>query len=241
LDDYSSLQFTSEDLILCYSSFDSLFRNKTEILIEHKNVLPFYFIAQFLRNPYLLLICNKVTSTKSKHFSFTSEHLGDISIKQLPFMNNCNLIINHKSFEINSSHLSCISTKFHSIGNLVNHLIFSIPEEHLFCFESFLSIFKGSSFRFDEFDASSLIYLIDFFDLKSLLQFISDSLPLPSNIEESIEFLSKIYSKILGKHFQQSIDIVIDNFEKITIDQFLQISNEILLSVFLFTKTFIFK
>jgi hypothetical protein len=231
----NSLLFTLEELISSYSSFDSLFRNKTELLIEHKNISIFSFIAQSLRNFPLLQICNKVTSNTAETFSFTSEYLGDISIKQLSFINNFNLIINDKSFNINISYLSCISDKFHSLDKIENQLVCSIPEQHMLCFESFLSIFRGSLFHVDEFNLASLLYLIEYFDLKSLLQFISNSTPLPSNIENSIEFLSNSKCQLLEKHFQQSIDILIENIKEIRIEQYLQIPNENLL--FLFTSS----
>jgi hypothetical protein len=64
----SSLRFTLEDLISCYSLFDSLFRNQTKLVIEPKNISIFHFIAQSLRNSYLALTCNKVTSAKTKLF-----------------------------------------------------------------------------------------------------------------------------------------------------------------------------
>jgi hypothetical protein len=148
----------------------------------------------------------------------TSEHLGDISIKQLRIMTTFHLILNEQSFEIHSSYLSCLSNQFQSLDKRADQLICSIPQEHFQCFESFLLIFKGSSFRFDEFDLSSLIY---YFDLKPLHQFISSSLSLPSNIQESISFLSRMNSQLLDKHFQQSIDILVENIEKISIDQYL--------------------
>jgi hypothetical protein len=239
IDYSSSLKFSLEDLISCFASFDYLFRNNTDLLIEYKNVLVFTFIAQSLRNYPLLHACNKVSSTKSKIFSLNSEYLGDISLKQLPFMNNFTLYLNERPFEINSCYFSLLSNKIHSLDKSENQLICSIPDEHLFCFESFLSIFKGSSFRFNAFDLSSLLYLIDYFDLKSLPQFISDSIPLPTNLEESISFLSKNNNKFLEKHIQKSIDILIENIKHVSINQFLEISNENLLFIFNSSKLLI--
>jgi hypothetical protein len=141
-------------------------------------------------------------------------------------------VINEKSFEIPYSYSSIISDKFRSLDKTRNTFICSIPQQHLSCFESFFSLFKGSSFYFDEFDLSSLIYLIDYFDLKSLLHLLENSLSFPSNIQESISFLSRTNCQLLEKHFQKSLDILIENIEDITIDQFLQIPNENLLLLF---------
>jgi hypothetical protein len=64
--------------------------------------------------------------------------------------------------------------------------ICTIPNEHLPCFHSFLDIFKGLPFYFENYSFESLSCLINLFGLSSLFEFICETISLPQNLQESL-------------------------------------------------------
>jgi hypothetical protein len=111
-------------------------------------------------------------------------------------------------------------------------LSFTIPKQHLPCFESFLDIFKGLPFYFEDYSLESVSYLIHLFGLSSLSDFISENLPLPQNPQEAIDFLSNLFCESYPNLFNQSIGIIIEHFSKIKLEQFLKLSNFVLEQLF---------
>jgi hypothetical protein len=110
-------------------------------------------------------------------------------------------------------------------------LVCSIPDQHLPCFLSFLDIFKGLPFYFENYPLESVSYLINLFGLSSLSQFVSENIPHPQTIHEALDFLSKTSCEFYPKVFHESLTILIDNFATIKTKQFLKLSNYVLESL----------
>jgi hypothetical protein len=142
------------------------------------------------------------------------------------------LVVNGKTFEINFSLFCCVSDKFFKTIFPENKLVFSIPENFLSCFTSFLDIFHGLPFYFENYSFEALSYLIDLFGLFSLFQFICDKIPVPKNVSESIEFLSKCQVDFFPKNFKQCIIILIENIDKIQTEQYNCLPNFVLEKIF---------
>jgi hypothetical protein len=122
------------------------------------------------------------------------------------------------------------------IGKQNNSFECSIPEEIFPCFLSFMNIFKGSSFCFDKFDFEDVLQLINCFGLNSLCQFIHEKIPFPENLVQALDFLSHSYSLNFEQQFNHSIQILIKNFDSLTIDNFTSLPNFILNKIFLSPK-----
>jgi hypothetical protein len=208
-----------------------LFHNQSELIIDENNVRTFTYLAQALDNIPLLIKCFKSASTQqiftlsSKSFRFLPHHYKKS-------LNDFTLIINGQTFELNYSLLCCLCAKFKQMESLPTELTIQVPNEHFKCFIHFLNIFNGISFNFQLFSFSSLLFLIDLFGISPLFQFISSSIPLSSNIKESIEFLSIKGCEHFDKIFNHSITILTQHFEEITIDQFNYLTNFTLEMIF---------
>jgi hypothetical protein len=74
--------------------------------------------------------------------------------------------------------------------------------------------------------------LIDCFGIPSLFQAISSKIPFPQTLGESLQFISQSYSEFLGAHFNQSMLIIIQNFNLISFDDLNRFSNSHLLKIF---------
>jgi hypothetical protein len=143
-------------------------------------------------------------------------------------LNDFKLVINGKSFNINFSLFCCVSDKFQSINHKEEGLHLTIPNQHLSCFLSFLDIFKGLSFYFQNHSLESVSSIIHLFGLSSLSQFICKNLPSPRNIQEALEFLSNHSCHFYPEVFGESLEILIQHFSQIRLDQFLKLSNFVL-------------
>jgi hypothetical protein len=107
----------------------------------------------------------------------------------------------------------------------------SIPNESLRHFVSFFDIMRGFSFWLDDVDFSSFNLLIDSFQINYLYKFISSKVPFPHTLDEAIQFLSKSYSKFLKEQFNQSLSIVVQNFNFLSFDALNQFSNSLLFTI----------
>jgi hypothetical protein len=147
-------------------------------------------------------------------------------------MNDFKLKVNGIIYEINYSLFCLVSNKLKELNKGEEEFQCSISNEHLPCFHSFLDIFKGLPFYFENYSFKSLSYLINLFGLSSLLEFICETIPLPQNLHESLQFLSQHSCEFLPHIFNQSLNLVIQNIEQIEIDQLLCLSNFVLEEIF---------
>jgi hypothetical protein len=111
-------------------------------------------------------------------------------------------------------------------------LSLTISEQHLPYLISFLDIFKGLPFYFENYSFESVFYLIDLFGLTNLFQFIGESILNPQNIQEAFEFLSNHSNDFYPDIFDNSMAILIHHFSEIKPEQFLKLSNLVLEQLF---------
>jgi hypothetical protein len=142
--------------------------------------------------------------------------------------------VNGKSFGINFSLFCGVSDKFQEMSRQEKELNFTIPNQHLPCLYSFLDIFKGFPFYFENYSLESVSYITHLFGSSSLSQFICKNLSSPQNIQESLEFLSNHSCEFYPNIFEQSITILVHHFSEITANQFLKLSNFVLEKLFQF-------
>lgn len=200
--------FSLEDLTKWFSQLHSLFKTTTEIEINLQNVLYFKYLAKILDNPLLKKISKKVLSSKkSQIFKLSSEQLSSISQNKKDSLTNFKLIINNQIFQVNSSLLSCVSNKFLQMDDQTKELSFTISDEHFDCFSSFLDLFDGIPFQYSDFEISSLLLLIENFDLNILLEILSSEVPIPNSISEAIKFLSFSSTSKLENQSEASFSI----------------------------------
>jgi hypothetical protein len=162
----------------------------------------------------------------------SSESLQYFSSQKLQKLNDFQIIVNGNTFEINFSLFCCVSGKFLKTTFPEKKLACSIPENFFSCFISFLDIFHGFPFYFENYSFEALSYLIDLFGLSSLFQFICDNIPVPKNVNESIEFLSKCEIEFFPSIFEQCIMILNQHIDRIKIEQFNCLPNFILERLF---------
>jgi hypothetical protein len=140
-------------------------------------------------------------------------------------LNNLALIFNQNDISINFSLFCCISDKFLQLARSISNFKFTLPEESVDIFISFLQILIGISFYPEDFEFSSLYYLIDFFGLNSLFLFITNNVQIPNTLSEALAYLNHPYSKFIDQPFQASLSILIENIELISVDQLTKLSN----------------
>jgi hypothetical protein len=127
---------------------------------------------------------------------------------------------------------SLLSEKFKAMNKGEEEFRISMPNNYFSCFLAFLDIFKGLPFYFENYSFASLSYLIKFFGISSLFDFICANIPIPQNLQQSVEFLSHSSSEFIPQVFNESLNRVIQNLERIEIDQLLSLPNDILEKVF---------
>jgi hypothetical protein len=140
--------------------------------------------------------------------------------------------VNSKTFDINLSLFCCVSDKLQAICNQEEELNLTISKQHFPCFVSFLDIFRGLPFYFQDYSLESVSYLIYLFGLTSLSQFICKHLASPNNVQEALEFLSNHSCELYAKIFEQSLSILTSHFSEIRIENLNKLPNFILESLF---------
>jgi hypothetical protein len=205
----------------CFDDLISLFYSKTEIELTTTNVIYFKYLAEVLDNPWLRSRCSKVSLSKSQIFHFSSKQLERVPQTTRSLFNDFCLVVNGEQFQVNSSLFSCVSDLFLQMNKQENTIRCSISDESFLCFLSFLDVFKGISFNYQNFELQSVFHLIDCFGLSSLGKLISSHEKLPEDLSGAISFLSKNHSlhDYLNEHFNRSISIIVENIENISIDQ----------------------
>jgi hypothetical protein len=221
-------QSNLNDLVLCYTGFDSLFRSKTEVVIDKWNVSNIKTLGKSIGNTFLIQLSNKVTQKNSQVFSLNSEHLSILSDDQISSFNDSVITINNQRFYFNSSLFSCISDKKQEIKEIREIKEISISEEHFPCFVSFFDIFKGFSFEVEYYNSSSFLCLIDTFNLSCLFERVFGEISQLKTISEAITFLS--YFGFENKRFEEysksCLSFLVNNFERISFEYFDEMSNE---------------
>jgi hypothetical protein len=141
--------FNHNDLISSFNSIDSLFRSETEIILNENNFQVFEYLSNFLDKRSLSKTCKNVSSIIYPVFKFSSKHLTSLYENDLKKLNDFRLIVNGRIFNINFSLFCCVSDKFQSMDKQEEEFSFSIPNQCLPCLISFLDIFKGLPFYFE--------------------------------------------------------------------------------------------
>jgi hypothetical protein len=224
--------FSLNKLISCLKELDSLFHSANELIISISNVGCFTFLADFLDNRFLMKKCKKIKSTQTQIFKLSSKHLFCFSKSWLNLLFDFDLIINENKIGINYSLFSCISETLNQLNNQTNELTRYISDEAVNCFHSFLDIMERYSFNYETIDFSMLKDFIDSFDMIDFYPFISLKVTLPQTIGESVQFLSKPYCEFLKKQYDHSLQMIIQNFNSISLYTLNILINSHLLKIF---------
>lgn len=216
-----SSKFSLDDIMNCFDQIDSLFRQNIEIKITQQYILVYQFIGKVLQNPILM---NLPSNVKSQFFHFNSIQLSYLSQEEKSFLNDFILKINGKKYQVNFSLFSCVSDKFLQLERKENELVCSVPNEEVSCFIEFLNVFEGFSFSYTKFPYTSLQFLIDYFELNHLRQFVSNQQQFPRDISESVEFLSENGCTLFDQQFHYSISLLVEKIEKMSFDDFDRLS-----------------
>jgi hypothetical protein len=105
---------------------------------------------------------------------------------------------------------------------------------------------KGDSFPSRYFDYSNLEYLSDFLGIKQTIsgkilhssssagfpQNILDKVPIPQTLADSLQFISTSDCENFEPQFNQSLEIIIQNFSSLSVDELSKLSTSHLLKIF---------
>jgi hypothetical protein len=202
-----------------------------QITITEQQLQPFMFLADFLDNRILKKQCLKVTNNNPQIFKLSTKIFICYPKSWVNKLVDFELNINNCLMSINFSLFSCLCDKFDQ--SIYHQKIppISIPKEHLNCFLSFFDVMKGYPFHFSNFTFSNLKYLIDCFGISSLVQILLSKVPVPENIEKSLEFITQHCCEILEEHFNRSLSLIIQNFSSIPVETLNKISNSCLIRI----------
>jgi hypothetical protein len=220
------------DAISCFDQLDSLFHSKSELIISPDNEPFFSFLAEYLDNRFLMKKWKRGSPNQDQHFKLSSKQIIYFPKSWLNHLTDFDLTINNQVIALNFSLFSCVCQKFQELHYQENQIGISISDENFHCFLSFFDMMKGYSFSFDKFDYSSLKNLINYFGINSLFKVISSKIPIPQTLKSSLHFISQPYCEFLETHFNQSISIIIQNFNSISVEELSKISNSHLLKLF---------
>lgn len=119
----------------------------------------------------------------------------------------------------------CVSESLFQSGSTSENINISVSDDDLPCFIDFLRIFDGQPFHWAKYSFTSTISLIQSFSISPLSHVISDSIPLPKSLTESLDFVSKDVTSMFEKAFSHSISIIVDNFQLLSADQVVSLPN----------------
>jgi hypothetical protein len=227
-----SFHISLDDFINCFSQFDSLFSSTTEILLTLENSSAFRIFANVLDNPFLSSQCSNVSSNLHQNFILSSKYISFLPKNVQERLNKFALIVNNQQFKINFDLFCCFSDTFFEMNLQNDVFICPIPDHHFECFNHLILIFEGHLFISQDYLFSSLMFLIDYFGLYSLLPVIPEGLLFPINLGNSIHFLSKSFCSDFPDQFQESLLDLVKHINQIAFEQFLQFHNFVLLSMF---------
>jgi hypothetical protein len=224
------------DLNSAFISLISLFKDQTELVINEDNINVMTALAEILDTPLLLLKCYNFTSSSPQSFTFSSNNLLFIPQIKRSLLNDFKFILNNQIFEVNYSLICCCSDKMIKMNSHQSEMICQIPNEHLNCFCSFMNLFKGKPFYFQDYSLNSLSYLIEFFGLSCLFHSLSSSFSKPTTVIDSIKFLSISNCEYFDDYFNANLLFLIQNIESISIENLNRFPNSILEKIFLSTN-----
>jgi hypothetical protein len=133
-----------------------------------------------------------------------------------------------KNFEL----WNCVSDFFLQNKNIGDQFVFSIPDEHFDCFLKFINIFHGETLHFEENLFSSWVFLIYTFGLSCLLSFIPKEFLSLHTLQEALSFLLKPFCQDFEQQFNQSVSLLLQHFDQISLEQFLSLPNSSLFYLF---------
>jgi hypothetical protein len=200
--------------------------------LKENNLHVFEYLSRFLDKRTLSKACKDAHSSSSPIFRLSSQHFQFLYEHDLDKLNDFRLIMNGKTFDINFTLFCCVSDKLQAICNQEEVLNITIPKQHFPCFISFLDIFRGLPFYFQDYSLESISYLIHLFGLSSLSQFICENLAPPNNVQEALEFLFNHSCELYSQIFEQSLSILISHFSEIRFEQLIKLPNFILEKLF---------
>jgi hypothetical protein len=192
----------------------------------------FSFFAEVFDNQFMLKRCKKVCSTQTQQFKLSSKIFFCYPISLFHHLTDFQLIINDQIININYSLFSCVCENFQELHSQGNELSISVSEDYLNCFFSFFDIMKGYSFSYDNIIFFHLKVFIDYLGINSLTSFIFAKYPIPQTISQSLTFISKPYCELSEEHFNQSLLILIQNFNFISFEDLNTLPNSYLLKIF---------
>jgi hypothetical protein len=192
--------FSFKDLLKFYHQYDSLFRSSPSLTIDFSNKNTFQFIGDAFENPSLLSKVNQVTDTNSEEYHLISEVFATIPYPQLREHHDFFFTLNNKEISVSFLLLSQVCQTFY----LLNHqdkVEVIIPSKFNPYTVSFFKIFEGIPFKFKDHKTSSNIFLIHFFGITFPRSLISNHIPLPETLSDSIQYLSMKGCQSLEDHF----------------------------------------
>jgi hypothetical protein len=222
----------SNTLIDCFINLYSLFDSSDHLTISTKTLNEFTFLADFLDNRFLMKQCKKVCPSQPQIFSLQPKIFLCYPKSWLNKLADFDLKINNHQVLISYPLFSCICDKFTQSLHQEHSLSISIPNEYLNCFISFFDLMKGFSFNFDNYNYSNLKSLIDSFGITSLVQVMSEKVPFPESLEDSLLFRSQPCCEFLETHFTQSSFIIIQHFPSLSFEDLNQFPNSHLMEIF---------
>jgi hypothetical protein len=95
-----------------------------------------------------------------------------------------------------------------------------------------LKLVEGIPIDFNKFNDDKISYITQLLDYSLLYTFITSQLPLPSTVENSINFLQHHNCSVLTDHFKKSISIISENITEIPFDVLKTFSFDILENIF---------
>jgi hypothetical protein len=199
--------------LVSYRQFHSLFCSNSSITIKLANKPIFQYFGDYLDNRSLSLKATKVTKAKSQEFYLSSNHLRTIPQDQLNQFDDCTFFVNSHNIFLNFSLISCICEKCIHL-NRYDKLSFDVPNE-------FLQVFI-----LDNHEISSIVFLIHFFGVSFPFSLISDKIPIPETLSQSIQYISMKGCQSLENHFYQSMKIIFEHFNEISVQDFSSIPIE---------------
>lgn len=146
--------------------------------------------------------------------------------------NDFQLFFNSQVHQINFQLFCCLSDKFFRMNKNEKEFHAIVPEDDLRSLISFLEIFQGEPFNYTNFEFGTIYFLIESFELTSFRHYISTNLPFPNSLSESIQFFCENHCEFFNLQYNHCLEIIISNFEKISLDEFDRLSNSHLSKIF---------
>lgn len=73
---------------------------------------------------------------------------------------------------------------------------------------------------------------MNIFGISFLSKLLSDKIPIPKTLDQSLQFLSYSIFQYLDEHFQQALKIVFEHFNEVSVQNFLSLSTDVLNFIF---------